>query len=58
MFYDTEVTMNLESPTENMVDNLKRIFHNVEADEAELELDCDITTILCQNNALIASLPF
>ena len=53
MSYDTEITMNLESPTENMVYNLKRFFHNVEADEAELELDCDITTILCQNNALI-----
>lgn len=51
------VTFILESP-EGMVRNLKRIYHNDEANEADLELDCDIKPILCQNDALMASLPF
>ena len=47
----------LESPMENMVDNLKRLYYRDEADEVEMDLDCDVKTIMCQNDALMASLP-
>jgi hypothetical protein len=52
------VTMLLKSPMANMVDTLKRISKSDEATEAREELDCAIQTMLCQNDALMASLPF
>jgi hypothetical protein len=41
-----------------MVDTLRRISKSDEATEAREELDCAIQTMLCQNDALMASLPF
>jgi hypothetical protein len=52
------VTLTVESPMENMLVSLKHIYNNDGQDEAVLELDCDVQTILCQNDVLMASLPF
>ena len=52
-------TLILESPmVENMVDTLKRIYASDETEEDDLELECDMKNMLCQNDALMASLPY
>jgi hypothetical protein len=50
----------LGSPMEDMVDSLLRfnVGTKAEDDELKLKLNCEIKTILCQNEALLAALPF
>jgi hypothetical protein len=52
------VMLVVESPMENMLVSLKHIYNNDGQEEAALELDCDVQTILCQYDVLMASLPF
>jgi hypothetical protein len=52
------VKLILDSPMQKMINTLNRISKKDEAAEAGLELDCDIRTIICQNEAMMESLPF
>ena len=48
----------LGSPMEDMVDSLLRFNDGTKTEDDELKLNCEIKTILCQNEALLAALPF
>ena len=52
------VMLLLESPMDIVVHSLTLIYYSDAPDEAEWELDCDLKTMLCQHDALMASKPF
>jgi hypothetical protein len=53
-----KLSMVLDASMEHMVDSLKYMYRNEETEDIERTLDCKLTTLSCNNDALTAALPF